>query len=284
MIIRALLPKLKPKTVKEKIIFILSSDFPLTVKDLRLRIKSQFHDSVSYQSVHKELNRLKEEDIVKLESKKYLLNVEWIKQVGLFSDLIISNYTRQKRHSINKLLELKQDGDTISFEFKSYAEFDMYFLELLDYFNEFFGSDKKILMHYTHNWWPLVYPLREKQVVKKLKSRFYCLCRSNSKIDQYCSRFERKIGMEVLYTKDSKLHWNVNVMGDLIVTFYSDREIHNAVGKFFEKHKDLSHLDLDELLEILQRKGRFRVVVIKDSKFAETVLEETKLFNKKVKK
>ncbi len=97
MIIRALLPKLKPKTVKEKVIFLLSSEFPLTVKELRSKIKSQFGESVSYQSVHKELNRLIQEEIVICEKKKYLLNTEWIKQVSLFSDLILSSYTRQKK-------------------------------------------------------------------------------------------------------------------------------------------------------------------------------------------
>ena len=104
MIIRALLPKLTPKTVKEKIIVLLASEFPLTVKDLKLKIKSNFNVSVSYQSVHKELNHLISDEIIINDNKKYLLNVEWIKQVGLFSDLIVSNYTSQKKHSINKLL------------------------------------------------------------------------------------------------------------------------------------------------------------------------------------
>ena len=135
MIIRALLPKLTPKTVKEKIIVILSTEFPLTVKELKTKIKQLFNQTVSYQSVHKELNQLMKEKVIISKNKKFLLNLEWIRQVGLFSDLIVSNYTTQKKHSINKLLELKNDGDSMSFEFESYAQLDVYFLELLDYFN-----------------------------------------------------------------------------------------------------------------------------------------------------
>ena len=146
MIIRALLPKLTPKTVKEKIIVLLASEFPLTVKDLKLKIKSNFNVSVSYQSVHKELNHLISDEIIINDNKKYLLNVEWIKQVGLFSDLIVSNYTSQKKHSINKLLELKNDGDSLSFDFESYAQLDNYFLELIDYFNEFQPAKKPFLI------------------------------------------------------------------------------------------------------------------------------------------
>ena len=279
MIIRALLPKLIPKTVKEKVIVLLASEFPLTVKDLKLKIKSNFNESVSYQSVHKELNHLITDDIIICDNKKYLLNIEWIKQVGLFSDLILSNYTSQKKHSINKLLELKNDGDSFSFDFESYAQLDNYFLELIDYFNEFFEKDKTILMHYSHNWWPLMYPLKEKEVVSKLKSGIYGVCGANSNIDKYCSNFEKSIGIKTFYSNNPNLHWHLNVMGDLIFSFYGDDNINKDINNFFIKYKDLKSLDLKGLTDILQKKGKFRVLVVKDSQFAKIVLEETKLFN-----
>ena len=281
MIIRALLPKLIPKTVKEKIILILSSEFPLTVKDLKLKIKNNFNESVSYQSVHKELNHLIQEDIILQETKKYLLNIVWIKQVGLFSDLIISNYTSQKKHSINKLLELKNEGDSLSFDFGSYAELDNYFLELLDYFNEFFDTDKKILMHYHHNWWPLVYPAREKQVISKLKSKIYGICAFNFKIDQFCLKFERDIGFKILVSNNTNLSWKTNVLGDLIVYFYGDNQIHQELGNYFVKYKDCPCGDLNELLEMIHKKGKFRVLIVKDSELAKNILEEIKLFKEK---
>ena len=281
MIIRALLPKLTPKTVKEKIILILSSEFPLTVKDLKLKIKNNFNESVSYQSVHKELNHLINDDILIHENKKYLLNIEWIKQVGLFSDLIISNYTSQKKHSINKLLELKNDGDSFSFDFDSFADLDNYFLELLSYFNEFFEADKKIIMHYHHNWWPLVYPLREKTIATRLKSRFFGICGSTSKLDQYCVKFERNIGFKVFISNNSSLAWKTNVMGDLIVYYYVDSQIHNELELFFNKNKDATLVDLNELIEIIQKKGKFRVLIVRDSNLAKNILEEIKLFKEK---
>ena len=281
MIIRALLPKLTPKTVKEKIILILCSEFPLTVKDLKQKIKNNFNESVSYQSVHKELNHLMNDSILICENKKYLLNLEWIRQVGLFSDLIISNYTSQKKHSINKLLELKNDGDSFSFDFDSFADLDNYFLELLSYFNEFFEADKKIIMHYHHNWWPLVYPLREKTIATRLKSRFFGICGSTSKLDQYCVKFERNIGFKVFISNNSSLAWKTNVMGDLIVYYYVDSQIHNELELFFNKNKDATLVDLNELIEIIQKKGKFRVLIVRDSNLAKNILEEIKLFKEK---
>lgn len=274
MIIRALLPKLVPKTVKEKIIVLLASEFPLTVKELKLKIKNNFNENVSYQSVHKELNHLISDEIIKCENKKYLLNIDWIKQVGLFSDLILSNYTSQKKHSINKLLELKNDGDSLSFDFESYAQLDNYFMELLDYFNEFFESDKTILMHYSHSWWPLLYPLREKQVVGKLKSKFYGIHGAKTTIDKFCADYNQSIGIINLYSKDKTIHWNVNVLGDLIFSFYGDDSINNEIHQFFEKYKDLKSLDLKKLTDTIEKKGKFRVLVLKDSIYAKSILEE----------
>lgn len=281
MIIRALLPKLTPKTVKEKIILILTSEYPLTVKELKQKIKTDFNETVSYQSVHKELNHLIADEIIINENKKYLLNLGWIKQVGLFSDLIISNYTSQKKHSINKLLELKNDGDSISFDFDCFADLDNYFLELLDYFNEFFEPDKKILMHYHHNWWPLVYPYREKQVISKLKSKIYGICAYNYKLDQFCIKFERNIGFKLLVSNNPSITWKTNVLGDLVVYFYGDNQIHNDLENFFIKNKDASLVDLNELIGILQKKGKFRVLIVKDSGLAKNILEEIKLFKEK---
>lgn len=284
MIIRALLPKLTPKTVKEKLIVILSSEFPLTIKELKLRIKQVFNQSVSYQSVHKELNQLMKDEIIIVKNKRYLLNVEWIRQVGLFSDLIISNYTAERKNSINKLLELKKDGDSLSFTFESYADVDTYFLQLLEFFNEFFEEDKKILHHYPHSWWPVVYPLREKRALRRLKSPFYCICSSDSEVDRYCRAFNNSIGTKAIYSNDPKLNWNVNIFGDLIFTYYSDPEIADSMDKFFEKHKDFTTLELNKLLELVEKKGNFRILIVKDSAYAERIFsQELSLFSTKKK-
>lgn len=283
MIIRALLPKLLPKTVKERIILLLASEFPLTIKELRNKIKQNFNQSVSYQSVHKELVHLHEEDIIKQENKKYLLNIEWVRQVGLFSDLIISNYTSERKHSINKILELKKDGDSLSFDFQSYAEIDNYFLQFVEYFNEFFDAKVKILYHYPHSWWPILYPLQEKRALAKLKSDIYCICNSNSIIDQYCASFNRAIGIKAFYSKDAALHWNVNLFGDLVFTYYSDPEISQEVHDYFTKHKTFPSLDLKKLCALIEKKGRFRLLVVKDSVFSQNVLNaELPIFNKNV--
>ena len=142
-------------------------------------------------------------------------------------------------------------------------------------------ADKKIIMHYHHNWWPLVYPLREKTIATRLKSRFFGICGSTSKLDQYCVKFERNIGFKVFISNNSSLAWKTNVMGDLIVYYYVDSQIHNELELFFNKNKDATLVDLNELIEIIQKKGKFRVLIVRDSNLAKNILEEIKLFKEK---
>ena len=70
-------------------------------------------------------------------------------------------------------------------------------------------------------------------------------------------------------------------MGDLIFSFYGDTEINKEIHDFFEKFKDFKSFDLKTLTDIIEKKGKFRVIVVKDSSYAKSVLEEVKLFKSK---
>lgn len=279
MIIRSLLPKLDPKTVKEKIIVILSSDYPLSIKEIKSKISLSFSQVVSYQAVHKELNQLIKESIIISQDKKYLLDLTWVKEVSLFSDLILSNYSKQKRHSINKLLELKNNGDSLSFEFSSLIEIDLYMLEILANFNQIFDKDKKIIMHYTHNWVPFVAPLKEKEVMEGLGSRYYSFCKGKCPLDQYACDYERSIGRNVLQTDNEDINWNVNIIGDLVFSYYCEQKIINEVEKFFESATECKDLNLSKLIDILKKKGQFRVLILKDRNLADKISQELQHFD-----
>ena len=135
-------------------------------------------------------------------------------------------------------------------------------------------------MHYTHSWWPLLYPLREKQVIAKLKSKFYGIHGAKTNIDRYCADYNSKIGIVNFYSKSETMHWNVNVMGDLIFSFYGDDTINKEIHDFFEKYAEFKNFDLRRLTDIIEKKGKFRVLVMKDSTYAKSVLEEIKQFNR----
>ena len=70
-------------------------------------------------------------------------------------------------------------------------------------------------------------------------------------------------------------------MGDLVVYFYVDNTIYSEVEHFFEKNKDSTMVNMNELITLIQKKGKFRVLIVKESSLAKNILEEIKLFRDK---
>jgi len=140
------------KTVKEKIIQILSNEFPLSARKIYNKIKNE--NSVSYQAVHKALKELVDENIVEKSGREYLLNVEWIRNLKIFV------------YRLNKFYEIvnnnTEDVQKINFKFSSnylvhrlraypvsfipfYAGKPLSLNKLDKFFNVKFADDHKII-------------------------------------------------------------------------------------------------------------------------------------------
>tara|TARA_Y100000310_G_scaffold343654_1_gene452291 strand:- start:4094 stop:4951 length:858 start_codon:yes stop_codon:yes gene_type:complete len=285
MLVKAFLPRTKPEKVKEMIIMILATDFPLSIKKLKLLLKKNFNKSVSYQAIHKEVNKLLEDKMVVKKDNKYMLDLTWVREVGFFSDLILSTYSSEKKNSIIRLLDLKKEGDSVSFEFDSYNEIDQFFLELFDYFNELFPKTEVILMHYSNNWWPLLYPMEEKRIFSKIKAKVHGITALSYEINQWCCEFENSVGLDVVYTptKDG-IQWTHNVFGDLLFNIYLDEEINKKIKDFFKRNRNFRGIDLKELIDIIHQKGDFKLVIIKDTSFTKNILDQELEIIKKLKR
>jgi ArsR family metal-binding transcriptional regulator len=94
-------------------------------------------------------------------------------------------------------------------------------------------------------------------------------------------KFERDIGFKIFLSNNPSIAWNTNVMGDLVVYFYVDNTIYSEVEHFFEKNKDSTMVNMNELITLIQKKGKFRVLIVKESSLAKNILEEIKLFREK---
>ncbi len=75
---------------KDKIIEVLSTEFPLTAKDIHRRMRD--HSRPTYQAVHKLTKELTNEGVLVELSKKYLINLKWLNGLNEFSSRIRGNY------------------------------------------------------------------------------------------------------------------------------------------------------------------------------------------------
>ena len=79
------------KSTKELLISILSSNWPLSAKELFFQLKKT-GISVTYQAVHKSLTELQKKGIVEKEHNKYLINIEWINELIDYCGQLENNY------------------------------------------------------------------------------------------------------------------------------------------------------------------------------------------------
>lgn len=274
---------LEPKTVKDRIITILTNKFPLSINELKEELKNEFNSMVSYQAIHKVILELLVSEIISQEKKKYLLCNEWVKNMYYISEQTYINYYKIKKYSVNILKELKKDGDLITLEFNSISELDDYFIEIMNYFHNVLEPNEKIIMHYKHNWWPILYSQKEDEINKKepTNKRFYCLCGSNTYLDKWSCKFENKIGMNVKYMKDAAKNWDLHVYKDIIVQFYINKKIMDKIDNFFNEYKSINSIDIKKFIDILNFKDNIRVIITKNYEISDQIKEDTlNLFRK----
>lgn len=77
--------------LSERIIFILGSDWPLSVKQIHLRIQ-KLGNSVSYQFVHKTIKQLEEAKILEKTFGGYCLDKSWLVNCQHWLELVVQNY------------------------------------------------------------------------------------------------------------------------------------------------------------------------------------------------
>ena len=61
----------KHKNTKDAVINILTSEWPLTLRQIFYEIKKQYHYSLTYQSIYKAVKELKEKKVLVEKDKKY---------------------------------------------------------------------------------------------------------------------------------------------------------------------------------------------------------------------
>jgi len=84
--------KLARKPLKNLIIYSLVSEWPLTVRKIYNRLKSNNGIDVTYQAVFKTVKELVDKDVLVEKDKKYMINIGWINMVRDIADMMKKKY------------------------------------------------------------------------------------------------------------------------------------------------------------------------------------------------
>ena len=115
------LPQLKQKnfSLRDVIIQELSHKWPQTIKAIYLLTKRNHGLNVTYQAVHKMLNKLIEEGIVSKKNKEFFINIRWIEELEKFAKDTKKQYLIKKPLFLEGLEEFREEGNTKIFVFDS---------------------------------------------------------------------------------------------------------------------------------------------------------------------
>jgi len=116
----------KEENLRNKIIEVLSEDWPLTGKQIYNRIQRTYNVFVSYQAVHKQLKAMLEEKILSKNKTNYVINKEWVQKIQKNTELIAERIKNEQKGM--NLIEMNE-GESRNFSFNGILELGWFLID-----------------------------------------------------------------------------------------------------------------------------------------------------------
>ncbi len=274
MVLNILIPDVdsKPSNTKDAVISILATEWPLTLRVIYNKIRKKFGYGNSYQAVYKAVKELVGKDVLISKEKQYEINIDWVKEVQTFTDIVETNYyAKEKVHSLSGLKDSKRHEDVAILNFESIFDAEKYLYYFMKYYLLKTKSDR-ICYCTNAEWRPIFYLRSEYNYYTRLLKRghkFYFLCSGNSELEQLCGKFYRSLGIKSAHSKEKFMN-DTLVFGDYCINIFIPEEIKSKLRKMLGQ-KDV----LDMLKDVLGSKSSVRVVITKDRDLANEIKNQT---------
>lgn len=256
----------KPANSKDAVISVLAEEWPLTLKGIFYKVKKKYHYGATYQALFKAVKELLEEGVLLEKEKRYEINIEWVKKLQSFTDIIETNYYAKERiHSFSGITESNKNEDILVLNFESIFDAEKY----LYYFMKsvLFKTKGDDIFYCTNNEWrPIFYLRAEYNYYRRLQKRghrFHILCSGNSYMEKICAEFYKSIGANFVFTKE-KFSTDSLVFGDYFISIFIPETLKADIKSM------LSGKKIKSLIGVLENKSTIRVVITKDKALAES--------------
>ena len=276
MAISIVLPFGGKKNVKNLVFTILTKEYPLKIIELTNYIKKRYGKSVTFQAVRKAILELVDEGILMQKGKGFFINKEWVKNSKYLLDSLYLELTEgiSKASSIDSI-----EGEITVFSFDSLNKLIKFWQDLIDgWFRDFRKGDPNINCYQAaHAWEGLLHLDREKDLMGQLKKKgikSYILSTGNTPLDKNIMKFYRSIGVEMSIQSSSSSFdkgYYVGTYGDMIIQTQYPEKIVEALDTFFKKNKSIENLNLKILSDIVNKKIKMKLTVIKNLQMAKSI-------------
>ncbi len=256
------------KTVKEKIINILSFEWPLTTKEIYSKVTKTSSTEKSYQAIHKALSELVEKQVIEKKENGFMLKKEWIKNCTKYFSYLNDSYIEQKKTFIDK--ELKTPSKII---FNDVSELT---ITIAEWFAEktFVKEGPSYPFGiFRHAWWPSRFNFKDFQLLLRItrntqaKNGGHVIVKENTPFDKWIlNQYIRggfkdcKYGINADYINDDFF-----IQGDIVYQVKLSEETKKYMDDYYSKVKNLQDL--------------YRLYTIKKTERAQLQMEVTIMRN-----
>jgi len=263
----------KGKRIKDTIIDILSFEWPLTLTKLFNKVNNA-EKSFTYQAVFKAANELIKEKVLFKNGKEYSIDQDWLEKLKQFAEHILHNYQKKaKIPLLEGILRTKNENNVTIMTFNSLLELDKTWMKIKTNYYQNIQNKKDITVwEGEHCWWLLVYPEAEYDEMEKIKDkkvRHCMICHSNSALDKFAKKFYDESKIPYVYS-NSKSECDSAIFGDTIMQVYLPDEIKKEINNIYEKHHNLSEIDLPKFIKlVLKKRVKINLILIKNKEIAD---------------
>lgn len=257
------IPSFKPESTRDVIIHTLVEEWPLSIKQLYLRIKGE--RPISYHAIYKIVKQLEEEGVLVEKSYAYSISNEWVNHVKDFSNILTATQTTQSA---------RKEGENSVFTFNSIADADNFLIWVKRP-----EKNSPKIVHCKHMWWALFHPelaFHRLNRDKLFNHETYVLCRGNTKIDKWCASFEKRLDKNIILGQDVASNCDLFIYGDVIYEVHYPEKLISFLTEEYSKADKLEDLELENLMEkFYTAPCEVMISISKSEKLSERIKHET---------
>ena len=225
---------------KDKIISILSKQWPLTSKEIFERLKREYAQETTYQAAHKTIQELVNENILEKDGNKYGLSKIWIMSNQQFFAETAKLYQNNKQNQIKGF-----DG-TIIVEFKSYSKCVVWLAETFASKQLVGNGDNILIALFRYGMWPLKFKFDDFLILMKLLGKAtngYPITKNKTPFGKWIMKqYERAGATGMAWDHELTLEKDTLIHGDSIVEVEFTPEFEKFIEETYSKISNLEDL------------------------------------------
>jgi len=230
------------------------------------------------QGVYRVLRKLKNEEKIVIHGKLVSLNLHWIKNMNEFFYLAHFYYSSPKAASLDSFLNVREK-DKIIYFFKNLNLLDSFWSHIFHMLAEVSNPKEPIFVYNPHEWFAYARQETEQTLIKTMREKtrqVFITVAHNDPLDKELKKTLR--GDFTQYYVDEgnifeKQNYYFNIFGDYLIEVFIDEKISKQIDIFFKKTKFFDDKARENLLEVVSKSGKNKLIISKNRKKAEKYIK-----------